>query len=201
MPLTSNCHQTCLLYIIYITVRENRIICCQIFSDLLLKSAFEQIFNVMQLILVKIKWHIKVALYKDIFPQQIILFSSTVMQMIWAWHKILTLSGRLSLMRNVQLMKKIYIYSVCTMHVSSRNMFPTTRNLQICVHVYRPRHYCGDWLTKNSSHDMKETDSSIIIVRNVCVLTSASMIVYLFFTRSWLAIIGTKQPKINQSPQ
>ena len=30
------------------------------------------------------------------------------------------------------------------MHVSSRNMFPTTRNLQIRVHVYRPRHYCGD---------------------------------------------------------
>ena len=37
---------------------------------------------------------------------------------------------------------------------------------------------------KNGSHDMKQTDSSIIIVRNVCVLTSASMIVYLFFTRS-----------------
>ena len=33
------------------------------------------------------------------------------------------------------------------MHVSSRNMFPTTRNPQIRVHVYRPRHYCGDWLT------------------------------------------------------
>jgi hypothetical protein len=33
------------------------------------------------------------------------------------------------------------------MHVSSRNMFPTTRNLQIRVHVYRPRHCCGDWLT------------------------------------------------------
>jgi hypothetical protein len=32
-------------------------------------------------------------------------------------------------------------------HVSSRNMFPTTRNLQISVHVYRPRHCCGDWLT------------------------------------------------------
>jgi hypothetical protein len=48
---------------------------------------------------------------------------------------------------------------------------------------------------------MKQTDSSIIIVRNVCVLTSASMIVYLFFTRSWSAIIGTKQPKVNQSPQ
>jgi hypothetical protein len=35
--------------------KRNRIICCQIFCDLLLKSAFEQIFNVMQLILVKIK--------------------------------------------------------------------------------------------------------------------------------------------------
>jgi hypothetical protein len=42
-------------HIICITVRENRIICCQIFCDLLLKSAFERIFNVMQLILVKIK--------------------------------------------------------------------------------------------------------------------------------------------------
>ena len=37
---------------------------------------------------------------------------------------------------------------------------------------------------KNGSHDMKQTYSSIIIVRNVCVLTSASMNVYLFFTRS-----------------
>jgi hypothetical protein len=39
---------------------------------------------------------------------------------------------------------------ICTklfMHVSSRNMFPTFRNLQIRVHVYRPRHCCGDWLT------------------------------------------------------
>jgi hypothetical protein len=46
-------------HIICITVRDNRIICCQIFCDLLLKSAFERIFNVMQLISVKIKWHIK----------------------------------------------------------------------------------------------------------------------------------------------
>ena len=49
----------CHVHIICITVLENRIICCQIFCDLLLKSAFERIFNVMQLILVKIKWHIK----------------------------------------------------------------------------------------------------------------------------------------------
>ena len=47
------------VHIICIIVRENRIICCQIFCDLLLKSAFERICNVMQLILVKIKWHIK----------------------------------------------------------------------------------------------------------------------------------------------
>ena len=46
-------------HIICIIVRENRIICCQIFCDLLLESAFERICNVMQLILVKIKWHIK----------------------------------------------------------------------------------------------------------------------------------------------
>jgi hypothetical protein len=46
-------------HILCITVRENRIIWCQIFCNLLLKSAFERIFNVMQLILVKIKWHIK----------------------------------------------------------------------------------------------------------------------------------------------
>jgi hypothetical protein len=43
----------CHAHIICITVLENRIICCQIFCDLLLKSAFEQIFKV------KIKWHIK----------------------------------------------------------------------------------------------------------------------------------------------
>jgi len=30
------------------------------------------------------------------------------------------------------------------MHVSSRNVFPTTRNLQIRVHVFRPRHCRGD---------------------------------------------------------
>ena len=47
-------------HILCITVRENKIICCQIiFCDLLLKSAFERIFNIMQLILVKIKWHFK----------------------------------------------------------------------------------------------------------------------------------------------
>jgi hypothetical protein len=30
------------------------------------------------------------------------------------------------------------------LHVYGRNMFITTRNLQIRVHVYRPRHYCGN---------------------------------------------------------
>jgi hypothetical protein len=49
----------CHVHIICITVLENRIICCQIFCNLLLKSAFEWIFNVRQLILVKIKWHIR----------------------------------------------------------------------------------------------------------------------------------------------
>ena len=47
------------VHILCITVLENRIICCQIFCNLLLKSAIERIFKVMQLILVKIKWHVK----------------------------------------------------------------------------------------------------------------------------------------------
>jgi hypothetical protein len=49
----------CHAHIICITILENRIICCQVFGDLLLKSACERIFNVMQLILVNIKWHMK----------------------------------------------------------------------------------------------------------------------------------------------
>ena len=46
---------------------------------------------------------------------------------------------------NVSLKIQFGIQRYLFMHVSSRNMFPTTRNLQICVHVYRLRHYCGDW--------------------------------------------------------
>jgi hypothetical protein len=53
-------------HIICITVRENRIICCQIFCDLLLKYAFERIFNVMQLILVEIKWKYLIQKFHDI---------------------------------------------------------------------------------------------------------------------------------------
>ena len=53
--------------IICITVREKRIICCQIFGDLLLKSAFERILNVMQLILVKIKWKYLIQKFHDIY--------------------------------------------------------------------------------------------------------------------------------------
>ena len=54
------------VHILCITVRDNRNICCQIFGDLLLKSAFEQIFNVMQLILVKIKWKYLIQKFHDI---------------------------------------------------------------------------------------------------------------------------------------
>jgi hypothetical protein len=78
-------------------------------------------------------------------------------------------------MRNVQLMKEKLKYIPCVPHKNN--------------------------CKKQLVHDMKETDSSIIIVRNVCLLTEASMIVYLFVMRSWSAIIGTKQLKVNQSPQ
>jgi hypothetical protein len=68
-------------------------------------------------------------------------------------------------MRTVQLMTK--------MSDASKNIF---RVYHIRIIAPPPK--------KNGSHDMKQTDSSIINVRNVCVLTSASKIVYLFVTRS-----------------
>ena len=89
--------------------------------------------------------------------QQIIMFSSTVMQMIWAWHKIWTLSGRLSLMRNVHLMKKyihVYIFRVYHIRIiAKKNWFTrheTDRFLnnhcQECVHAYLSIHDCLSFL-------------------------------------------------------
>ncbi len=75
-------------------------------------------------------------------------------------------------MRTVQLMKK--------MSDASKNIF----------RVYHMRIIAPN---KNGPHDMKQTDSSIIIVRNVCVLTSASMIVYLF------VMIGNHRNKTTES--
>jgi hypothetical protein len=66
-------------------------------------------------------------------------------------------------MRTVQLMSEI--------SDASKNVFRVYH-----IRIIAPK--------KNESHDMKHTYSSIIIVRNVCVLTSASMIVYLFVTKS-----------------
>ena len=98
--------------------------------------------------------------------------------MICAWHKIWTLSREIIAHAQCSVDWKIYIY--------------------IYIPCVPHKNNCK---AKIGSYDMKQIDSSIIIVRNVCVLGSASMIVYLFFTRSWSAIIGTKQPKVNQSPQ
>jgi hypothetical protein len=83
--------------------------------------------------------------------QQIILFSWTVMQRICTWPKIWTLSGRLSLMRNVQLMKKnnnifrvFHIRIIAkknwfTRHVTDRFL----KNLcQECVRAYFSIHDC-----------------------------------------------------------
>ena len=83
--------------------------------------------------------------------------------MICAWPKIWTLSGRLSLMCTVQLMKK--------MSDASKNIF----------HVYHIRIIAS---AKNGSHDMKQTDPSIIIVRNVCVLTYVPQHPWLFIFSS-----------------
>jgi hypothetical protein len=103
--------------------------------------------------------------------QQIILFSSTVMQIICTWHKIWTLSGRLSLMRNVQLMKT-NIYIPCVPHKNNckKNWFTwheTDRFLnnhcQECVRAYLSIHDClsfrheimiGNHRTKTFLHEV-----------------------------------------------
>jgi hypothetical protein len=56
--------------------------------------------------------------------------------------------------------------------------------IYIYIYIFRVNHIRIIATKKIGSHDMKQTDSSIIIFGNVCVLTSAFMIVYLFFTRS-----------------
>jgi hypothetical protein len=88
--------------------------------------------------------------------QQIILFSRTVMQRICAWPKIWTLSGRLSLMRNVQLMKKIYIYIPCVPHNNNCNKKIGSYDMkqdrflnnhcQECVRDYLSIHDCLSFL-------------------------------------------------------
>jgi hypothetical protein len=105
--------------------------------------------------------------------------------MICAWHNIWTLSMRLSLMRNVQLMKnKIYIFRVYHIRIiAKKNWFTrheTDRFLnnhcQEYVRAYLSIHDCLSFL-----HE--------VMIGNHWTKT--------FFTRLWSAIIGTKQPKVN----
>ena len=109
--------------------------------------------------------------------QQIILFSRTVMQMICAWHKMWTLSGRLYIIiAHAQCSvdeKKIYIFRVHHIRIIAKQKLVHTTWNRECLN-----NHCQE-----------------------CVRAYISMIVYLFVMRSWSAIIGTKQPKVNQSPQ
>jgi hypothetical protein len=57
--------------------------------------------------------------------------------------------GEIIVVRTVQLMKNMSdasknIFRVYHIRIMAQKMFPTIRNLQIYVHVYRPRHCCGD---------------------------------------------------------
>ena len=126
--------------------------------------------------------------------QQIILFSHTVMQMICAWPKIWTLSGRLSLMHTVQLMKK--------MLDASKNTF--------CVYHIRIIAQQKKWFTRHETdrflnNHCQECVCAYLSIHDCLSFLHEVMIgnhwTKLFFTRSWSAIIGTKQPKDNQSPQ
>ena len=102
--------------------------------------------------------------------QQTILLSRTVMQRICAWPKIWTLSGRLSLMRNVQLMKKnkniFRMYHIKI--ITKQNWFTrqeTDRFLnnhcQECVRAYLNIHDCLSFLHEVmiGNHRNKTTES------------------------------------------
>ena len=103
--------------------------------------------------------------------QQIILFSRTVMQRICALPKIWTLTGRLSLMRNVQLKKKYKKYIPCVPHknnCNNKNWFTrheTDRFLnnhcQECVRAYLSIHDCLSFLHEVviGNHRNKTTES------------------------------------------
>ena len=80
-------------------------------------------------------------------------------------------------MRTVQLMKK--------MSDASKNIFRVYH-----IRIIAPQ-------KKNGSHDMKHTDSSIIIVMNVCVLTSASFHDCLSFRHE--VMIGNHRNKTTES--
>ena len=111
--------------------------------------------------------------------QQIILFSRTANDM--------------RVTQDLNSFREIIAHAHCS--VDEKNFGCKSKN------IFRVYHIRIIAQKKNGSHDMKQTNSSIIIARNVCVLTSASMIVYLFVTSSWSAIMGIKQPKVDQSPQ
>ena len=87
--------------------------------------------------------------------QQIILFSRTVMQKICAWSKIWTLSGKLSLIRNVQLMKKKNVFRVYHIKIIATTQTWFTRHetdrflnnqCQECVRAYLSIHDCLSFL-------------------------------------------------------
>jgi hypothetical protein len=117
------------------------------------------------------------------------------------------------------------IFTKLFMHVSSRNMFPTTRNLQIHVHVYGPRHCCGDWINfrlfcsddcRSWSREEKShlnnhgcfvnthTFLTMIIEESVCFMSCESIlfaIILMWYTRiyffsiNWKPIISPKEFK------
>ena len=82
------------------------------------------------------------------------------------------------------------IFTKLFMHDSSRNMFTTTRNLQIRVHVYRPRHCCGDWLIFGCFVCFIGTHTflTMIIEESVCFMSCEPI----FFCNYSLRIIAKK---------
>jgi hypothetical protein len=134
------------VHIICITVRENRIIYCQIFCDLLKKKIYIPCVphknNCQKKLFTRhetdrfLNNHCQecVRAYEAsmivTFLHEAMIGNHFWVKNMFAWNSNLEYGG---------------IFTKLFTHVLSRNMFPTTRNRQIRVHVYRPRHCCGDF--------------------------------------------------------
>jgi hypothetical protein len=165
--------------------RNNRIICCQIFCDLLLKSAFEWIFNVMQLILVQIKWHIKwkylIQKFHDIclsyYMQKKNWFTRHETDRFLNNHCQECVHAYLSIHDCLTFLHEVMIGN----HQSHAHIICITvrENRMICCQIF-----C-DLLLKSAFEQIFNVMQLILVQ-----------------TKSWSVIIRTKQPKVNnQSPQ
>jgi hypothetical protein len=139
-PLEIQCHA----HIICITVLENRIIWCQIFSDLLLKSAFERMLMLCSWFwwpLAKINWFTRheTDRFLNNHCRKCVRAYLSIHDCLSFHHEVMNGNHRNKVILHQLWVKKRFpwkfnleyggTFTKLFMHVSCQNMFPTTRNL------------------------------------------------------------------------